>query len=440
MNISDKMQWPEKEKPTPGQIDRSPSKLQRFFMHFLMPVAALSCGVLITFYLLKTGPEVRPTKRAPNAILVEVQKLASAPQQTRISGMGEIIPEREIEIKPQVSGEIVSISERFQLGSFFNENEEILSIDRTDYALVLQQLESELAKAESDLDLEMGNQRIAEREFALLGEEVSDQEKSLILRKPQLNRLKAIRDSVQAQLDQARLDLERTSIRAPFNGVIAAKMVDKGAKVSTSSPIAELIGTDSFWLKLTLPVDKLQWLKIPGRSGEGGSEVTIYPQESTTAKDARKGRVVRLLASLEEQGRMAQLLVKIDDPLSTRGDNRGKPQLLLGSYVRAEIEGVTINSGFTIDRANLHDGNTVWLMDDNGTLDIREVDVSFRGRDSVIITGGLSEGENLVISTLPSPIEGIQLRRDDDTSSSEKRVAMREDQQKKRDGRMKGGQ
>ncbi len=408
---------------TPGEIHHTPSRFSRFFMHFLMPSAALVCGVLITVYLLKTGPQAKPAKRPPTAILVEVQQLSSGPQQTIISAMGEIVPAKEIEIKPQVSGEIVKTSDDFQLGGYFHAGEELLKIDRTDYELVLRQLESDVATAESDLALEMGNQRIAEHEITLLDEKVSTEERNLILRKPQLLKLQALRDDALARLSQAKLDLQRTAIKAPFNGVVAEKLVDVGAMVSQSAVLAKIVGTDAFWLKLALPVEQLRWLKIPNNTTENGSNVTIYPQGSNVPSLTRTGKVVRLIASLEDQGRMAQLLVRIDDPLSLKEENRKKPQLLLGSYVRAEIEGITIDAGYRIDRSTLHDANTVWLMDDEGKLDIRPVEVNYRGQDSVIVSGGLRDGENLVVSPLPSPVDGIALRLNDEHNSANKQIA-----------------
>ncbi len=172
-------------------------------------------------------------------------------------------------------------------------------------------------------------------------------------------------------------------------------MVDTGAKISESTVLAKLVGTDAFWLQLTLPAEQLQWVKIPSNSGEEGSSVKIFSQ-GNTGNSYRTGRVIRLSAALEEQGRMAQLLVKMDDPLCLKNENSDKPKLLLGSYVRAEIEGITIPSGVRLDRAHLHEGNSVWLMDNNGMLDIRQVDVLFRGRNHVIVDGGISGGERLV--------------------------------------------
>ena len=80
---------------------------------------------------------------------------------------------------------------------------------------------------------------------------------------------------------QARLNLARTEIKAPFNGVIDSRMVDTGSKITESTVLAKIVGTDTFWLMLTVPIEQLRWLKIPGSSEEKGSTVRIFTQGST---------------------------------------------------------------------------------------------------------------------------------------------------------------
>lgn len=407
----------------PGEILRSTNRLASFTLHILLPLIALACGIALTVYLLKTSPQAKPHKRTPSATLVEVQQLRLGSQKTVISAMGEVIPAKEIDMKPRVAGEVTTLSDEFIPGGFFLAGQPMLSIDKADYELVVRQLKSEAAKAESDLALEMGYQRIAQKEYELLGEQVSADEKDLILRQPQLAKLQASLDVARAKLAKAQLDLERTDLTAPFNTVIQSRSIDKGARVTESTLLARLVGTDEFWIRLTLPVAQLRWVRIPTSSTESGSSVKIYTQGGAAQAPYRLGQVIRLVAALEEQGRMAQLLVRVDDPLCRKTANIGKPRLLLGSYVRAEIEGIGIESAISIDRAHLHDGNTVWLMGDDGALDIREIEVLFRSRDHVVIANGVMDGERVVISSLSSPIEGIPLRlQQDDNSKADDRT------------------
>ena len=397
----------------PGEIRRSPNKILRFFINFLLPLAALACGAALTFYLLNTGPEAKPRKRPPTATLVEVTKVFAAPQATVVSGMGEIVPAREVVLKPRVSGEILETDAHFLPGGYFEAGETMLKIDRADYELAAEQLASQALQTRSDLALEMGNQRIAARELELMGESVSEAEKELILRQPQLAKLQAANQYAESRLEKAYLDLKRTEIKAPFNGVITSRGVETGARVSESTELASLVGTDAFWLQLTLPVEKLGWVRIPMDENDYGAAVKVFPQ-SGPKNTFRTGEVIRLEAALETQGRMARILVKIDDPLSLRQENRDKPKLLLGSYVRAEIAGIPVASGIRISRANLHDNDTVWLMDDEGKLEIRPVEVLFRGQDHVIVNGSIEDGERIITSSMTSPIAGIPLRLEED--------------------------
>lgn len=399
----------------PGEVQHKPNRIFSFFMNFLLPLAALACGIAITWYLLQTGPEAKPKKRPPSSTLVEVMTVQAAPQQTFINAMGEIIPSQEVEIKPRVSGEVLEVNPEFLPGGHFISGQTMLRIDRTDYELAADQLASQALQAKSDLALEMGNQRIASRELALMGESVSQEEKALILRQPQLEKLQAASSYAESKLARAQLDLERTEIKAPFNGVISSRGVDTGARVTESTVLATLVGTDAFWLRLTLPVSQLGWVHIPENSDDQGALVRIYPQSGKDGDTYRTGEVIRLDAALESQGRMARLLVEIKDPLSLSEENRGKPRLLLGSYVKAEIEGIPVQSGILLSRAHLHDNDTVWLMDQDSKLEIRPVKVLFRGQDHIILDDSISNGEKIITSPMSSPVPGIPLRLEGDT-------------------------
>lgn len=421
--------------PVPGEVKRKPNKLALFFVNAFLPFLALLCGAAITFYLLKTSPEAKPRKRPPTATLVEVTHVLPGTQQTSISGMGEIVPATRIDLTPMVTGEILETAPAFIPGGYFEAGEQLVRIDSTDYELSVSQLESQYQQAQSDLLVEMGNQRIASKEFKLLGESVSQEEQALILRQPQLMKLEAASELALAKLNQAKVDLERTSIEAPFNGVILSRSADLGARVSPSTVLASLVGTDTFWLRMTLPVEQLGWVHIPDHNNQDGSTVKIFSQGTAGNETYRTGKVIRLDAALEEQGRMAQLLIEIDDPLCLKEENHDKPKLLLGSYVRAEILGKTIATGVRLNREHLHDGNKIWLMDDEGKLEIRPVHIIFREQNHVIINGDVAEGERIITSALTSPIAGTPLKLPgDDSDSQEKRQGNGMDRKGKNNG------
>lgn len=379
-------------------------------LRIILPLLVIGVGVALSWWLMKTGPEARPRTKTRNAVLVNAQPVEFLPRQIMISAMGTVRPKQEVHLKPQVNGEIVALSDEFQPGGYFKVGEVLLKIDDTDYRLAVRQLENEVARVEAELQLERGNQLVALKEFELLGESVSEDEKFLMLRQPQLLDLRAALSVSESKLEQARINLKRSEIRAPFNSVIVSRAVNLGTRVTTGSDLAMLVGTDAYWVEVSVPVSRLRWIDIPQSQSELGAPVKIYDQAAWGTGVNRVGRVARLSAALEEKGRMARLLVEVPDPRGLEKENAGKPDLLLNSYVRVEIEGRELASTAALDRSFLRDSDTVWIMDQENRLDIRPVDIVFRGEKEVYLAAGVESGERLIISHLPTPVQGMLLR------------------------------
>jgi len=222
--------------------------------------------------------------------------------------------------------------------------------------------------------------------------------------------IKAAQESAQAALDKARLDLARCDISTPFNAIVMEKHVDFGATVTANSNLITLIGTDEAWIEVKVWISQLKWLSIPRKNGDSGSKVTIYNTLAWGAGRFRSGRVLCLIGELETQGRMARLLVAVDDPFCLKPQNRDLPQLLMGSYISAEIEGRTLKSVYPIKRSSLRDNDTLWIMNNAGQLEIRHVKIAFSGVDSVYVDEGITENEKMIVTDIAAPVEGMPLR------------------------------
>ena len=406
----------QQEKSEAGPPNSPPQRLSRSIIRILLPLAVIAAGVSVALWLMETGPQAKPRPQARNATLVAVRAVDYSPQQTVISGMGTVAAVCNVELKPQVSGEIIELNPNLMPGGHFRKGQTLLKIDPTDYRLTVRELATDVAKAESDLQLEQGNQLVAQKEYKLLGETVSDQERALMLRRPQLDNLRATLEAARAKLDKARVDLARTEIKAPFNAVVKSREVNVGTRASDATVLATLVDTDACWVEVSVPVSQLRWVRIPQTDGDPGALVKIYDSAAWGDGVFREGRVVRLEAGLEEQGRMARLLVRVEDPLSLKPDSAGKPRMLIGSYVRVEIQGNAVPLAAAIEREFIRNGNSVWVMDAEGRLAIRPVKIAFRGTDRLIVTGGIEPGEQMVISDLAAAVAGMPLRTADDTA------------------------
>ncbi len=393
-------------------------------LQFLLSVVVLGCGVALAAYFLRTGPEAKPGKRQASPPLVEVTQVYYGPHQLTVNGMGTVLASKEINLTPGVGGEIIAMSDNMVPGGFFTKNETLVTIDPLDYQLAILKLQSEVDKAQNDLELEMGNQRIARTEYEILGQKVTETEKNLMLRNPQLKISEATLQGVKASLAQAKLDLKRTRVDAPFNGVVLTRSVNLGTRVTESTILGTLVGTDEFWVKLAIPTNQLQWITFPA-SGKQGSKVRIFLQEKTAGQFYRTGQVIRLAADVEAKGRMAAVYVAVKDPLCLLPENSEMPKLLLDSFVRADIEGVELASVVSIHRDYLHENNSIWLMKDDNTLEIRKVNIVAKTNDQVLVGSGIENGDRLIVTALSSPVEGslVQLLREKNTAARDRATA-----------------
>ncbi len=184
------------------------------------------------------------------------------------------------------------------------------------------------------------------------------------------------------------------------------KNVDIGSQVSNQEQLAELVGTDIYWIQASIPVDRLNWITIPGRPAEAGSAVRILHR----SEYEHTGTVIKLLGDLEPEGRMARILIEVKDPLGLKTTEKKQLPLLIGEYVRIEIKGRQLDNVYRIPRAALRDNNRIWVASSAGKLKIRDVEILWRDAQTVLFRDGLQPGDRLIVSELATPIDGMPVQ------------------------------
>ena len=370
----------------------------------VLPIVVVAGGVLGAIRLIQTAPEASQTPPRQSATLVETRLVTPCAERATVQALGTVIAAQEISLQPQVSGVIQAIHPALVAGGRIGAGEMVVTIDPADYEVAVRKAEAALARAEAQLEsaeLEL------ERVRGLVERHATNQKELDDARTAQ-EAVAADVAAAQASLEKAKLDLSRTVVTAPFACLVIDEGVDVGSLVTSQTKLATLVGTDEYWVRTSVPVEQLRWIRIPGRGEEAGSAVRIAQRLGPGDTAEWQGQVVRLLGDLEPQGRMAQVLVTVPDPLGEAGE--GRVPLLLGSYVDVVIAGRELASVMRLGRDELHDGDVVWIMNAQGQLVLRDVVVAFRGRDHVLVRDGLGVGERLVASDLPSPVAGMALR------------------------------
>jgi RND family efflux transporter MFP subunit len=259
-----------------------------------------------------------------------------------------------------------------------------------------------VASAQQTRDLERGRRSVAEREWKLLGDgtKADDSAKRRALREPQrASALAAVR-AAEAGVSKARLAAARTRIKTPFNALVVEEGVEAGQVVQPGVRLGKLVGTDAFWVQVSVPVADLDWLDIPG------ARATVTHRSGTRVVK-RRGTVVRMLGDLDPLGSMARLVVEVPDPLGLK--NEAKP-LLLGAFVEVALEGRSADHVYELPRVALREGDRVWRVDADQRLVSGPVTVLRRMRATVLVSKGLADGDRVITSRLASPVPGMELR------------------------------
>jgi RND family efflux transporter MFP subunit len=375
----------------------------------LLPALIIVVATAVVGYLMSTSGRAQRSKPVRQARLVEVVEATPQSHTLTIEAWGSVLAARQVTLQSQVAGEVNHTSETFEPGAQVAAGELLLQIDPADYRLAIRQRRADLTKAKAELALEAGKGKVAEQEFALLSQasEPSQVQRRLMLREPQRETARADVSSAEAALAAAELDLARTKIKAPFNALVMERQVNLGTRVTSGANLATLVDTDTFWVELAVPAASLRWLKMPA-GGEAGAKVRLYQEQIWGKGRYREGRVIRLRGDLDEKGRMARLLVAVDDPLALADGEL--PPLLLGSFVRAEIVGSELRDVLSLDRGWLRDDNTLWVMDRENKLAIRRLSLLYSGVNEVYVRGGLEAGDRIITSELAVAVEGMPLR------------------------------
>ena len=402
-----KTEDPESAPSTAGPLDREAGTISLRATLLLCAVLVLA-GAAALMLIFNTEPEVqRESAVRETAMLVDVISVEAGTFRPMIEVMGTVRPAREVTLRPRIGGEVIDIAAEFVPGGEVGAGDMLLRLDDADYRIALEQRQSELQQAIAELEIEHGRQQIAENDYRQLNKDLQPENRALVLREPQLKSAEAGVRAARAAVDKAQLDLERTTVRAPFHAQVLSREVNLGSQVSPGSALARLVGVDTYWVESTVPLDRLRWLSFAEDTATG-SPVAVRHRSAWSPDQVREGYLYRLVGELEGETRMARVLVAVDDPLG-RGSGAALPSLIIGSFVECRIQGRPIEDVVRVPRDLVRKGDTVWLMRD-GLLAVQPVTIVFQDAEFAYVGEGLAADDRVVTTSLATVRDGIPLR------------------------------
>lgn len=383
--------------------------MKRFF-RATVPLAVLGGCAYLAWWFISNRPET-PTIEAPPAVVrVEGTKLQRQTYPVRVRSQGTVQPRTRSTLLPEVSAKVLEVSPSFRPGGFFKSGEMLLKLDPVDYETALVVAKATLAQAEVILAEETAKAGQARENWRALGK--TGEPGALALRLPQVAKAEADVAAAKAQIAQAERDLERTMIRAPYDGQVLEQLVDVGQFVNEGTALGQIFAVDYVEIRLPLPEREMQFLSLPerfrdGATTAGGAPVTLHT--GLSGKIASwDGFLVRVEGAIDESTRQITAVAQVNDPYAKRGD--GHPPLRIGQFLEAEIEGQILNDVFVIPRRAVRAGNEILLITPENKLRRVTVDPIIADTEKIIIsadTGGQPrEGDVLCLTPIPFAAEG----------------------------------
>ncbi|NNF15883.1 MAG: efflux RND transporter periplasmic adaptor subunit [Gammaproteobacteria bacterium] len=375
----------------------------------LIPLFILLGGVAFAIGIRIFTPEVQRRPAPPVAApTVVVQEITPAPYQVVVESYGTVKPRTESKLVAQVSGQVISINSSLREGGFFEKDEELLRIDDRDYLANVKIAEAALLDARQALVEEQARSAQARADWDRLGN--AGEAPDLVLRKPQLNAAEARVASAQSSLEKARLNLERTIIRAPYAGRVRQKSVDVGQVVSAGSSIADIWASDYVEVRLPLRDKDLPFVELPEsyRNGAPAKAVQspVVLSSSLVPDSDWQGVIVRTESAIDESARQLHCVAQIDDPFGA--ESLGRTPLKIGEYVTARIQGRLLDDAIVIPVSAIYQSTFAYVVEQE-RLQRRNVDIAWQNDKEAIINAGLTAGDLLVLTPLGQVTSGLKV-------------------------------
>ncbi|NVJ99216.1 MAG: efflux RND transporter periplasmic adaptor subunit [Alphaproteobacteria bacterium] len=366
-------------------------------------VMAAAIGSVVVLAAAKEAPEKK--EEAPRQVSLYVDEVRAENVTISVRTQGEVRPKTEIELVPQVSGRIVSISDSFAEGAGFAPNETLIQIEDADYQLAVTSAEARVAEARVRVEQELADARIKQKQWK---DWVKDGEPTpLALNQPQVAEAQAKLRAAEADLENAKLNLSRTQIKLPFKGRVLERKIGEGQFVNVGAQLGRVFATDKVEVRLPLTDKQLTELDLPmGFVANGNNAPKVTFTANLGGKDHNwVGRIVRTHASIDQQTRLMYAVAEVKDPYGLSADSTGMP-LAVGLFVNAEIEGVQAQNALVMPRLALRSDDKVYVIKDE-KLEIRTVNVLSTNEDLVIVSSGVEPGEKVVTAPVRGAYDGM---------------------------------
>ncbi len=375
------------------------------FRKTALPLLILATALAIMVLLFAMRPAAKKSPRSAKPVLVETLTAHAGAHQVWLESQGAVTPLRQSTLTARVSGTVIETAPFFLRGGFFHKGDVLLRLDPTDMQVALTRAEASLASRKAQLAAELAKAEQARRDWQAGGK---GKPSPLVLRQPYVDEARAAVKAAEADLAQARANLERTVIRAPYDGLVLEKNVDLGQFVNMGVTLGRIAATDVAEVRLPLTESELAMLPLEQDHPTRPVAIRLRLQQGEQRLE-RMAFLHRTEAVADDKTRVIYAVARVEDPYLRRTDSTGD-LLRFGSFVRALLPGKTFPQSFELPRHVLDIEGRLPVVDEQMRLQLRPVHVVAEYRGKILIDQGLRDGEAIVLTPIPAAVEGMALR------------------------------
>ncbi|MFT5403895.1 MAG: RND family efflux transporter MFP subunit, partial [Verrucomicrobiales bacterium] len=285
----------------------------------------------------------------------------------------------------------------FEDGAYFAKDEVLLELDDADYQTGVLAAEAQLARSSAAFAQEEARAKQARLNWEDLG--YDEEPNELVLRLPQLREAAANVKSAEAQLERANRDLERTRIRAPFDGRVRVCSVGLGQSIGTGTPLATIFATDFAEVRLPISENELAFVTLPEGPEDPPVPVVLRNAISVDSEITWKGEIVRTDGTLDASSLELFAIARVSDPFGRSSEH---PPLRIGQPVTGIVPGRVLKDVYVVPRKAIRQVDRIYLVNKEAMTIGREViEAIWSDEEHLIIRNpGLFDGSYLATSQL----------------------------------------
>jgi RND family efflux transporter MFP subunit len=379
-------------------------------MRAFVPLLLIGTAIAIAVLMDQLQPVPEKTVTPEAALAVKTQIVEQVNVTLQVESQATVRPRTRTRLISEVTGTVLEVSSNYIVGGKFNTGDVLLRLDPSDYKVALERAKALEISRQALYELEKARSVQAKKEWQMTGRPESEAP-LLALRKPYLAEAEANLLQAQAEVRQAEIKLQRTTIRAPYAGMVTEKSVDVGQYVTVGSRLGETFTID--FVEVRLPLTERDLANIDPaflQSDMGGENVRLSGSVNGVETNW-EAQLVRSEGVINELNRSQYLVARVADPYGLVGgsDDAVSP-LLVGTFVTAQFSGKTLNGVVRVPRGALLQGSRVAVVNEDQTLSFRKVKVLFSDENYYFVNEGLESGVELIISAVGTAVDGMPLQ------------------------------